>query len=480
VSTGPLIFVCLCAIALLVVPRRWAPLPFIMAACYVSISQAIEVGPLTFTAIRILVAVGVLRVILRGERLVGGMNGLDWWIVAWAVWACLSVFRGTGELVTRLGLVYNAAGIYFLLRVFCSSIEDVIGLCRATAVLLIPVALDMVYELSGSPSLFYVFEGHPNSIYHRDGRIRAYGPFAHPILAGTIGAVCLPLMVAMWKHRRKTSLVGIIACTAMVISSASSGPIFSAASSLAALAMWRHRFSMQTVRRLAVVAYILLAIAMKAPVYYLIARIDVIGGSTGYHRALLIDAALTHINEWWLAGTDYTRHWAPSPGASPQHTDITNHYISMGVLGGLPLVFLFIGGLAKAFSIVGHRLRETGITRQSEFMLWALGSALFAHMATFLSVSYFDQSFVFLYVTMAAIGSARVTAADKTVTQPVSARPARAVNIKTPARTPVTVFQHQRARARALSEVRHHPSRDRQHEHETTSGGGFGGPGHLQ
>lgn len=411
-NPGPLILISLSAIALLAVPRRWAPLPFIMTACYLSIEQAIDVGPFTFTALRFLIVVGIVRVMLRGERLVGGMNGLDWWMLGWTAWAVASgmFHENPGDtLVNRLGLVYNAIGIYALLRIFCTSIEDVIGLCRATAILLIPVAIEMVYEMRGAPSLFYVLEGRPNPVYAREERIRAFGPFVHPILAGTVGAVCIPQMVGMWKHRRKTAVAGLLACVAMIVSSASSGPILSAVTAVGALAMWPLRYRMRTARWLAVLLYLALALAMNAPVYYLIARIDMVDGSTGYHRALLIDSAITNISEWWIAGTDYTRHWAPSAGPTAQHTDITNQYIGMGVLGGLPLMLLFIAALDKAFSIVGLRLREEERRAgKNQFMLWALGSALFAHAVTFLSVSYFDQSFMFVYMTLGAIGSAHL------------------------------------------------------------------------
>lgn len=428
---GPLILLGVNAVALLAVPRRWAPLPFIMTACYLSIGQAVEIGPFTFTAIRILILVGVLRVVLRGERLTGGLNGLDWWIVLWAIWAALSgVFHENPNdtLINRLGLVYNTLGIYLLLRVFCSSVEDVTGLSKATAILLVPVALEMLYEAAGFPSLFYLLEGTPRAVYIREERIRAVGPFVHPILAGTVGAVCLPLMLGIWKRRPLAARAGSIACILMVVSSASSGPLFSAVASAAALLMWRNRYRMQSVRWLALGAYLSLALAMKAPVYYLIARIDFVDGSTGYHRALLIESAIAYLGDWWMAGTDYTRHWAPSPGFNPQHTDITNQYLSMGVMGGLPLMLLFIAGLVKAFSLVGERLREqTGPLQQNQFMLWGLGSALFAHAITFLSVSYFDQSFVFLYLTLAAIGSARtvVKTADVRAVALATDRPRR-------------------------------------------------------
>jgi hypothetical protein len=407
-------FLLMSAVAVAMVPRRWAPLPFITAACYLNISHVVEVGPFSFTVIRILIAVGVVRVLCRGERFVGAVNGIDWWIIPWCVWTCVSgLFRedAGSALVFRMGLVYDTAGIYLLLRVFCTSIDDVVRLCQALAILLFPVGLEMLYETRGSLSLFYVMEGTPLEPFIREGRTRALGPFLSPITAGTVGAVSIPLMVGIWRRRRKTACAGLLGCVFMVCGSASSGPILSAAASIGALLLWRCRSVMRPIRWLIVIGYIGLSLVMKAPVYYLMGRIDLAGGSTGWHRARVIDSAITYIDEWWLAGTEYTRHWAPSPGWSPNHTDITSQYLYVGVLGGLPLMLLFIGGVAKAFSLVGRGLREH-TSRQDRFMLWTSGAALFAHAATFMSVSYFDQSFVFFYLTLAAIGAARPRTAE--------------------------------------------------------------------
>ena len=385
-----------------------------MTACYLSIAQTLEVGPFTFTAIRLLVAVGVLRVVLRGERLVGGIQRLDTVMMAWGLWLVLSgLFHidPIGTFNTRLGQAYNSLGIYFLLRIFCTSIDDVVGLGRATVILLIPVALEMVYEMRGSASLFHAMQG-SMPINIRENRVRAVGPFLHSILAGTVGAICLPLVLGMWRQRRVTAIIGAAACLTIVFCSASSGPIFSTFAGLLALSMWRFRYEMRTVRWMIVAAYFALAVAMNRPVYYVIAGLDVVSGSTGYHRALLIDSAVKNWSEWWLIGTDYTAHWAPSTGPTPEHTDMTNQYVQMGVLGGLPLMILFFVMLVRAFSMVGERLRDTtGISPQQHLILWGLGSSLLAHVVTIVSVTYFDQSFVFFYLTLGAIGSAHGVAA---------------------------------------------------------------------
>ena len=91
---------------------------------------------------------------------------------------------------------------------------------------------------------------------------------------------------------------------------------------------------------------------------------------------------------------------------NPKHTDITNHYLEMGVLGGLPATFLFVSLLVTGFAFVGRIVRfGEGLTPEQRFFVWTLGAALFAHVATCISVSYFDQSVFFIYLTLAGIAS---------------------------------------------------------------------------
>jgi hypothetical protein len=410
-----LLFVVLTAAALAVVPRKWAALPLLVGACYATMDQALELGALHFTASRMLIAVGVLRVMLRGEWPAGGMNTLDRLMSAWAAWALLStLFHADpgAALVNRLGLVYNACGIYLLVRAFCRSLDDAVDLCGAAAILLLPLAAGMLIESLTRYNLFSILTDNPLIPEIRDGRVRAQGPFAHSILAGSAGACSLPLMLPLWRTRRKTAVLGVAACSIMVMTSGSSGPILSAAAALFALGFWRFRRHARLMRRLAVLGYLGLDLVMKAPAYYLISRLDLTGSSTSWHRSALIEAALNHLEEWWFAGTDFTRHWMPyGVSWSEKHADITNHYLRMGVDGGLPLMLLFIALLGAAFSFVGTTIaRNPEAPLPSRLLAWSLGASLFAHAASFISVSYFDQTFVFLYLTLAAIGSVRAAA----------------------------------------------------------------------
>ena len=422
------------AVALFGFPRRLAPLPLLVGASYMTMAQGFDLGPFSFTVIRMLVVVGFLRIVVRGESLDGGPNRLDWIMVVWAAWVVTtSAFRPDimSALVFRLGLIFNSCGTYFLFRVFFRTLDDLWELLRLTAILLLPIAIVMVFEQILFFNLFSHLGGVPEYPAVREGAIRAQGPFRHPILAGTVGAVCLPLMVGLWNRHRKTSLIGMFSCVTIIYCSSSSGPVASALAGIGGLFMWHYRHRMKLVRWVAVIGYIALDVAMKVPAYYLMARIPIVDGSTGWHRARLIQSAFQHLNEWWVAGTEYTRHWMPTGVSwSPNHTDITNHYIQMGVIGGLPLMILFILILAKGFSYVGEVVKTIPDGSPHKFMVWALGASLFANAATMISVSYFDQSFLFLYLTLGAIGSTWSAVVQSVAKSEMTADGAGSVNPK--------------------------------------------------
>lgn len=408
-----LIFLLVATAAIWVLPRQWAAVPLLAGACYMTLGQKIEISGLSFPIIRLLLLAGLIRVVVRGERPAGGLIGMDKLFLAWAGWALfVSCFRENPgiTLENHLGMVYNALSIYFLIRCFCQTEEDVHGLIRVTGWVLVPVAAEMVYEQLTQHNLFSMFGGVPEEPSVRNGRIRSQGPFAHAILAGTVGAVCIPLMIGLWRRYSLSARVGLGACCSMVLASGSSGPLMSVIFSLFALALWQWRYWTRQMRIAAVVGYLLLELIMKAPAYYVIARIDLVGGSTGWHRARLIESSIEHLNEWCFTGTDYTRHWMPyGVPWSEDHADITNHYLAQGVRGGLVLTCLFVGLLWSGFRYAGIALRTwRGLDPGREFFAWCIGAGLFGHAASCVSVAYFDQSVVFLYLTLGLLATLRV------------------------------------------------------------------------
>jgi hypothetical protein len=232
----------------------------------------------------------------------------------------------------------------------------------------------------------------------------------HPILAGTFGATSIPFFIALWikdKSQKLTVVIGLISATIITVTPASSGPLMAYAVVILGLFMWRLRDSMQMMRWIALFILIALHMVMKGHVWDLIGKIGSLIGGGGWHRVMLIDAAIDHFNEWWLLGTDYTRHWLPTGVTwSEKHTDITNHFIGIGIHGGLASLVLFVTVLVYCFKIIGKRMKEIDPAEfPLKFTIWCLGVSLSAHIASFFSISYFDQIIVFFYLLLAMIAS---------------------------------------------------------------------------
>lgn len=398
-------FTAVCSALLVALPRRLAVIPLLLAVVFMTRGQVLEIGPAHFTVIRILVAVGVLRVIVRGERLAHGIGRLDLVIALWAVvLIATSAFHTADAWIFRAGIVWTELGCYLLIRVFLSDGEDVQRAFKVLCVALVPVALAMLLEKHSGENLFAFLGGVNEVSALREGKVRASGPFTHAILAGTVGATCFPMALYLWARNRLYALAGFFAAGGIVFSSSSSGPALMVMFIAGALALWRLRTALPAIRWLALACLVSLDLVMRDPVYFLAARVDITGGSTGWHRARLIQASIEHLGEWWLTGTDYTRHWMPTGiPANEIHTDITNHFLQVGVWGGLPLMVIYILAIFLAFHSVGRVLRRKGASVSQRFLVWTLGATLFGQVMNALSISLFDQTIVLVYLILAGI-----------------------------------------------------------------------------
>ena len=366
-------------------PRRLAFLPLLLAVCHAQNVTVIQVG-VAFSTCKLVILAGILRAACEHRLTWSARQPLDLLVGLWAGWMVLSGFAHTAPdhnpITIRLSSVYDCVGSYLYARSFIGSQEDYWRFTKCLAIIVAVLTLVVLVETVTHQNYYARIAGVYEGVTIRGNRVRARGPFSHAILLGTFAATSMALLVGLWRRHPCYAVVGLAACGLIVVCSASSGPLMTLFCAFVALALWPCRANVIWMRWLAVLGVIALQLVMEAPVWYLIARVDFIGGSTGWHRAQLITAAAAHLSEWWLVGTDYTRNWmAYGVEWSDRHVDITNHYINMGVTGGLPLMLLFIGTLVKAFQIIGRGmrpLRDTG--NPDELILWCAGVAMFAHL----------------------------------------------------------------------------------------------------
>ncbi|MBW1687487.1 MAG: hypothetical protein JRS35_20820, partial [Deltaproteobacteria bacterium] len=225
-------------IMMLFCPRRYAVVPMILMACFLSSRQRISLGGLDFTMLRMMVLFGWVRVIARREMIGFKWHSLDKCIVLFALSGTViyTIREATlGALIYKLGMSFDAMGMYFLFRQLFKSWADIEAVSTVLVVVSVPVAIAFTIEGMTGRNIFSAFGGVREFTAIREGRLRCQGAFTHPILAGCFWASLLPLMAAAWWRGgagRLLAVIGTSAAVLIIILCASSTPV------IALLAVW--------------------------------------------------------------------------------------------------------------------------------------------------------------------------------------------------------------------------------------------------
>jgi len=388
----------LCIIAALLLPRQRVVLALIFIAILIPSAQRLLIGGLDFSFIRIMVLIILVRCFLRGEDKELTIQKPDYFLMFWVGWGILAYGLLRGEfsaVITRTGYMLEVAGAYYIGRVYIRTNEDIQRIVLFLGIVAIPTMIFFLIERSTGKNIFSIFGGVPEITMIRNGRLRCQGPFSHPIMAGIVWASLLPWLAAIWFNRTASRVrvsIYIVCISVIVANTASSTPVMSVLFCLLGLAMFpiHHRISL--IWKGGLLLAIVLHTIMDAPIWHLISRIDLSGGSTGYHRYNIIKQSINHFDEWWLIGTLSSRHWGWGM------SDITNQYVLEGLRGGFLGMMIFIMFIISVFELLGKRLNSE-LTRAEQWVIWSSGVMLFVHVMNFLAVSYFGQvtSLFFLF-----------------------------------------------------------------------------------
>ncbi|MBN2106594.1 MAG: hypothetical protein JW832_04150 [Deltaproteobacteria bacterium] len=398
-------FVALMAILLLALPRRFALLPCVAVALYITNMQRIVIADLDFFMLRIMVLIAFLRIVARAEYRGLHLTGIDYLVFSLSgviIITRTALLQTTGIFINRLGCTFDLLGMYFTVRILVRSFDDIGIFIKGIILMSLPLAFFMTLEQITGINRFSALGGVPEAAFVRGGRIRSQGAFSHPILAGTFGASSLALAAGLLLQNTRSrlmALTGIAAATIITIMSASSGPIITYLAAVAGFCAWPMRRYLKPIVWSCIAFVALLQLVMKANVWWLITRFKIVSGSTGSHRAMLLDAFFERFDEWWLIGTPSSGHWGWGL------EDVTNMFVRMGIDAGLAGLLLFLAIIFFCFKSVGRSIRASAQLPGNQKLLWALGVYLFSHVISFMGVSYFSQMPFFYYTTIALISS---------------------------------------------------------------------------
>lgn len=402
-------FLALMIVLIFVLPRKHACLPMFAIASFIPQAQRFSLATLDFTFFRIITIFAIIRVIIRGEFQGFKWNGLDFSVIAFMsirlLWSVLKLTKGGNSLTSPLSLCGDALdmwGMYFCFRMFVRDMDDLKAATYGLIWISIPVSILMIVEYTTLRNPFAFMSGNDAVTRSREGTLRCMGAYSHPILAGCFWAVVLPYMGAFIKQRGRIKimpLVGIVCACILIVLSGSSSPIAAAGLAFLGGCAFLFRKRMRMIRWVTFITVAGVQLMANSPIWKVFARVSIIGGSTGYYRFKLIDQFIQHWKEWILTGSARgTSTWQ-----IPMF-DIVNYYVALGLAGGIFFVGALILIIVYAYRNVGKAMETVRGNPELELIAWATGVSIFAHMMTFLAVTYYGQIIMVWFFSLAVTG----------------------------------------------------------------------------
>ncbi|HVN81757.1 MAG TPA: hypothetical protein VMW38_22420 [Terriglobia bacterium] len=387
------VYLLIAILLILFLPRNKAIVPFLVAFFTIPIGQVLVLGGFHFTALRVLILAGLARRVsfrkTSGGKFPGGVNALDWTTVLWSVSAVIAFwleFMERSAFINGFGVLLDTLGGFLVVRSLIPDGDTMRRTIKTLAVICAILGACMINEQISHVNVFGLLGGTSSQVVVRDGHQRA-GATLGCLYAGAFAGVLIPVFLWLWKeaNSRAAALAGLAGATAMVVTSYSSTSWIAFTGSLVGLAFWPLRQRMRIIRWGIMLSLISLHMVMKAPVWALIARIDLTGSSSSEQRYMLVDMTIRHFSDWWLLGTSEYVNWGWDSW------DLCNQFVAVALTGGLLALIFYVGIFVRGFSAIGRaRKLVEGDTRQ-EWLFWCLGSSLFATVVAHFGINYMAQ-----------------------------------------------------------------------------------------
>ncbi len=403
-------------VLIMVLPRKWAVMPFLIAFFTIPIGEVLVVGGVHFTALRVLILTVLARRLTfsRLEKYPGGINGIDWFVILWSISAVVAFylqFPGTPALIQGMGVLLDTLGGYLAVRSLIPDGKGVRFTIKSLAVVCAILGLCMINEQISHVNVFGFLGGmeQGTKVITREGHIRSSATLGY-LYAGVFAGALFPLFVWLWKERKSRVFagIGLFAAIAMVLTSYSSTSEMALMGSIVGLGFWPLRKKMRLIRVGIVSILVGLDMVMKAPVWALIARVDLTGSSSSYQRYGLIDMTVRHFSAWWLIGTPDYVNWGWDSW------DLCNQFCAVALTGGLLTLIFYIWIFKSGFAAVGNARKSVEGDRRREWLLWCIGSSLLANVVAHFGVNYMAQLIMGFFPIVACISVGSFEAKQET------------------------------------------------------------------
>jgi hypothetical protein len=408
----------LCSILVLVLRPAFALVTYIAALVWYPYYLTMRIGTLDISAARVVIAVLLLRCLVDEQI----RKKFVWTRLDTCVTLSMVVYVGIHCLTRPLLLALENRGgflvdtwfAYMAVRLIVTDRATLISFVKGTSIVLTALAILGVAESITHTQPFLQLKLFRSwrtpveniAVHARWGLARAVGPFGHSIMFGSCFVTFLPLF---WALRHQRDYWGKLAYPLSVIavlgalSSMSSGPWVMLIVMIFCLVMERYKRWVKHLFMTLAILCILAEVASNRPLHRVVIPYMNPAGGAGLHRARVIDLAIEHFDEWWLAG-----YGGRDPGwgswLSADYTDVTNQFIRAGVDYGILGIVALCAVLIQAFrslSCASKETMETGL----KSLYWSLGSVLISLIVIWMGVSFHGQGMSLSYLILGMIGS---------------------------------------------------------------------------
>ena len=301
--------------------------------------------------------------------------------------------------VKLAGDFLDAFGGYLVVRFLIDDNKAIARTLKVFALVCLIQGVCMVSEQVTHRNVFDFMGGHPPT--DREGHIRSEGALG-TLYGGTLAGVLVPMFLWLWneKQSRMWAYTGLAGATAMVFASHASTSWVALGSGIMGLGFWPLRKVMRLIRWGIVFTLVGLHLVMHGPVWSLIEKIDLTGGSSNYHRYMLVDNCIRHFSDWWLLGYKHPGNWGFDMW------DMCNQFVAVAVSGGLISLILYITIFSRGFAAIGNARRLVEGNTKQEWLIWSLGATLFANVVASFGINYMLQLLLVFFPILAFVSVA--------------------------------------------------------------------------
>jgi len=392
----------LAMILILTLQRKKAVVPFLLTFFMVPDSQVLVLAGVHITMPQLLILTVLARMAaFRGKasevRFAGGFNAVDRVVVFWSSSTLIMFyfqFMATQALIKAMGDFIVYFGGYLAVRFLIPDGEAVRRTIKVLAVICVIYGTCMMVEQFTRNNVFSQL-GVPQTTV-RSGHVRSEGVIGN-LYSGAFADCLLPLFLWLWTERksRKVAIVGLTSVMVIVYATYASTSWVGLVGSLTGLGFWPLRRRMRIVRWGIGFALVGLQLVMHGPVWSLSEKLDLTGGSSSYHRYMLIDNTIRHFGEWWLFGFPNHGTWGFDM------YDLCNQFVYVAVTSGLLTLILYLAIYKRSFKAIGDARKQVSGNHEQEWLLWCLGSALFSSIVASFGVNYMVHLMLcFLYIVV--------------------------------------------------------------------------------